>query len=90
MRVGTKELKNRLSHYLRRVRAGEPVFVMDRNQVIAEIRAVASAPEAEETLLDEMAADGTLTRGSGRLEDFKPVRPSKAGALSELVIRGRD
>jgi prevent-host-death family protein len=35
--VGIRELKNRLSEYLRYVRAGEAVFVTDRGEVIAEI-----------------------------------------------------
>jgi len=36
--VGTKELKNRLSHYLRLVRAGESVTVCDRGKAVAELR----------------------------------------------------
>jgi antitoxin (DNA-binding transcriptional repressor) of toxin-antitoxin stability system len=37
--VGVRELKNRLSEYLRQVRAGEAVLVTDRGEVIAEINA---------------------------------------------------
>ena len=35
--VGIRELKNRLSEYLRQVRAGENVLVTDRGEVIAEV-----------------------------------------------------
>ncbi len=35
--VGIADLKSRLSHHLRCVRAGEPVTVMDRRQPIATI-----------------------------------------------------
>ena len=35
--VGVRELKNRLSEYLRHVRAGEGVMVTDRGEVVAEI-----------------------------------------------------
>ena len=35
--VGIRELKNRLSEYLRQVRAGESVLVTDRGEVIAEV-----------------------------------------------------
>src|SRR5215472_1580845 len=35
--VGVRELKNRLSEYLRRVRAGESVLVTNRGEVVAEI-----------------------------------------------------
>jgi prevent-host-death family protein len=35
--VGVRELKNRLSEYLRQVRSGEGVLVTDRGQVVAEL-----------------------------------------------------
>jgi antitoxin (DNA-binding transcriptional repressor) of toxin-antitoxin stability system len=35
--VGVRELKNRLSEYLRHVRAGEGVLVTDRGEVVAEL-----------------------------------------------------
>ena len=34
--VGIRELKNRLSKFLRQLRAGENVLVTDRGEVIAE------------------------------------------------------
>jgi antitoxin (DNA-binding transcriptional repressor) of toxin-antitoxin stability system len=37
--VGVRELKNRLSEYLRDVRGGDAVLVTDRGEVIAEIGA---------------------------------------------------
>jgi len=36
--VGIRELKNRLSEYLRLVREGEVVMVTDRGEAIAELR----------------------------------------------------
>ncbi|GBD31649.1 Antitoxin VapB46 [bacterium HR33] len=35
--VGVRELKNRLSEYLRQVRSGESVLVTDRGEVVAEL-----------------------------------------------------
>jgi antitoxin (DNA-binding transcriptional repressor) of toxin-antitoxin stability system len=35
--VGVRELKNRLSEYLRRVRSGEGLLVTDRGEVVAEL-----------------------------------------------------
>jgi len=46
--VGVKELKNRLSEYLRDVRRGTRVLVTDRNEVVAEFRQPASNPMADE------------------------------------------
>jgi len=36
--VGIRELKNRLSEYIRLVREGEVVMVTDRGEVVAELR----------------------------------------------------
>ena len=36
--VGIRDLKNRLSEYVRLVRAGEVVLVTDRGEVVAELR----------------------------------------------------
>ena len=35
--VGIRELKNRLSHYVRKVEAGDVVIVTDRGRVVAEL-----------------------------------------------------
>ena len=35
--VGIRELKNRLSEYIREVRAGEDLLVSDRGEVVAEL-----------------------------------------------------
>ena len=35
--VGVRELKNRLSEYLRQVRSGEELAVTDRGEIIAEL-----------------------------------------------------
>jgi antitoxin (DNA-binding transcriptional repressor) of toxin-antitoxin stability system len=37
--VGVRELKNRLSEYIRQARSGEGVLVTDRGQVVAELSA---------------------------------------------------
>ena len=36
--VGVRELQNRLSEYLRMVRAGEEILVTDRGEAVAELR----------------------------------------------------
>lgn len=63
--VGIKELKARLSEYLRAVRAGETVLVTDRNEVVAELRpARGRLPRGDdlEDRLDALAEEGELTR----------------------------
>ncbi len=64
--VGIRELKNRLSEYLRHVRSGESVLVTDRGEVIAEFsppgRALADASVPPGLL--GLARRGLVTLGS--------------------------
>ncbi len=65
--VGVKQLKARLSEYLRLVRMGETVLVTDRDEVVAEIRPAhrqgATGLSVEERL-QALADAGDLTRPS--------------------------
>lgn len=63
--VGVKQLKSRLSEYLRMVRGGEIVLVTDRDEVVAELRPSRrqpGAPESLDNLLDSLSERGDLTR----------------------------
>lgn len=63
--VGIKELKARLSEYLRAVRAGEILLVTDRDEVVAEIRPAVRRPAPPDTLeetLDALARAGEISR----------------------------
>ena len=53
--VGIKELKNKLSAYLRDVRSGVRVLVSDRNRVIAELREPRAAYGADATIDPQLA-----------------------------------
>jgi antitoxin (DNA-binding transcriptional repressor) of toxin-antitoxin stability system len=66
--VGVRELKNRLSEFLRQVKGGEEVLITDRGQVVAELRPPrAPASDASENpLLEELVRRGLPTR-AGRL-----------------------
>jgi len=63
--VGVKELKAKLSEYLRLVRRGEVVLVTDRDEVVAELRAARRGPVVPGGLdeaLDALAETGEVTR----------------------------
>jgi len=63
--VGVKQLKSRLSEYLRLVRSGETVLVTDRDEVVAELRPTRkqSGPaDSLDELLDSLAERGEITR----------------------------
>jgi len=89
MNVGTKELKNRLSHYLRKVRDGEIVRVTDRGEVVAELRAAEQAASDERALLAELEAAGLVTAGSGRFTPVRGVRLRSGARAARSVLEDR-
>lgn len=89
MKVGTRELKNRLSDYLRQLRErDEPLYVTDRGEVIAELKAVHKQTD-EDAALAAMVARGELTAGRGRFKDFKPMKLKKKVSLARRVLDER-
>jgi antitoxin (DNA-binding transcriptional repressor) of toxin-antitoxin stability system len=65
--VGIKQLKARLSEYVRLAKAGETVLVTERDEVVAELRpSRRRTPIADrlEELLDTLAASGEVTRAA--------------------------
>jgi len=60
-KANISDLKNRLSSYLRMVRSGETVLVMDRNRPIARIERVGGAPAGDERLA-RLEAAGLIRR----------------------------
>ncbi len=75
--VGIRELKNRLSEYLREVRAGDSVLVTDRGEVVAEISAPGQGGQGDPSLpagLRALAKRGVATLGSpGGSALYKPL-----------------
>lgn len=71
--VGIKQLKARLSEYVRLAKAGETVLVTERDEVVAELRpARRQVPAAEdlEALLEALAATGEVTRAAQAKGDW--------------------
>ena len=64
--VGLRELKNRLSEYVRQVRTGQAVVVTDRGQVVAELRPPGQvAPGAKiDATVAKLVNRGLLTLGA--------------------------
>jgi antitoxin (DNA-binding transcriptional repressor) of toxin-antitoxin stability system len=91
VKVGTKELKNRLSHYLRLVQQGEPVQVTDRGVVVAELRALREVESSDDACLQALEQQGLVTVGSKKkLSAFEPLTPRGKKLLSEMVIEDRE
>jgi antitoxin (DNA-binding transcriptional repressor) of toxin-antitoxin stability system len=85
--VAVKELKNRLSAYLREVKNGEVVLVTDRGVVVAELRqpSTGAALGAHDQALERLAAEGVLVPGlpqDPRAYRASPLaRPVRSGDL---------
>jgi antitoxin (DNA-binding transcriptional repressor) of toxin-antitoxin stability system len=60
--VGIKMLKDKLSEYVRLAAAGEIVLVMDRDRVVAELRAPSTgrAEDAPDALLADAIREGLI------------------------------
>ena len=81
--MGIRELKNRLSEYLRLVRAGELVQVTDRGTVVAELRPAghpAGGRQIHPGLLD-------LAR-SQQISLAEPNDPSLYAVAEEPLLQG--
>jgi antitoxin (DNA-binding transcriptional repressor) of toxin-antitoxin stability system len=92
--VNVAELKNRLSHYLRIVRRGEPILVRDRDRVIARIEPAggpgAPAGDDDERLAD-LEARGIVRRGRGKITaDLLARRPKVRADVVGALLRERE
>lgn len=81
--VGIRELKNRLTHYLRRTKQGEEVVVTERGKPIALIQPVHSADRAVslDARLAKLAAQGLVT-----LPTRKPLKRVRLAKISGRPI----
>ena len=88
MRVGTRELKTRLSEYMRRVKAGETITVTEHGKTIGQIIPVKHT--VEERLLALVAAGQAEWNG----EKVKPYQPKAVNkgkrSLSDLIVEDRE
>src|SRR5712692_11539609 len=93
--VGIRELKARLSAYVRRARRGEVIRVTDRGDVVAELRPPSSAQNVpvELTGLHELAKRGLLQLGKsnkGVRYSRSPVRLPEGTAKATLDAERED
>ena len=83
MEVGVRELRDNLSRYLDRVRAGEELVVTDRGRAIARV-----LPVGAERVLDRLIAEGVVTPAlRPKRRAGKPIKSE--GTVSDLVADQR-
>ena len=86
-RVGVRELRQNLSVYLDRVKAGETLEVTEHGEPVAVL--APTRPESM-SILDRMIAEGRITPARGSLRDL-PQPPKLPGRpLSEILQEMRD
>jgi len=90
--VGVRELKNRLTHYLRRTKQGEEIVVTERGKPIAVIKPL-KPREDEQAVIRRLEAEGilrpALKRGPMPKPTWKPIRV-KGKPMSQTISEERD
>jgi prevent-host-death family protein len=88
MRVGTRELKNKLSEYMRRVKAGETITVTEHGKTIGQIVPVRATIEER---LQAMVAAGQAEWNGQKLKPYRPKAINKGKRqLSDLIVEDRE
>jgi prevent-host-death family protein len=85
--VGIRQLKNRLSYYLRRVKTGERLLVTERGKSVA----VLSPPveTASDQRVEAMLREGVAEWGGGKPRGSSRPARVKGPPVSQTVLEGR-
>ena len=85
--VGTRELKNRLSEYLRRVKAGETVIITERGKPVGQILPIGADLASR---LVKLAEAGVVEWNGQPVPPYQPKTTNRGEQLlSELVAEDR-
>ena len=88
IQVGVRELKSRLSHYLRQVKTGQSVVITERGRPVGRIVPVAQTLEER---LEAMTQAGLAQWSGKRLEPVPPVaRVHGEDSVAYLLVEERD
>ena len=90
-KVGCRELKNRQSHYMKRVRRGETLLITVRGKTVAKLVPVDGNAQGESPLearLQELAAQGHIRLARGRPKPFEPL-PARGKPASQIIMEDR-
>jgi prevent-host-death family protein len=86
--AGIRELKRRLSAYLRQVKAGGTVIITDRGKPIGRIVPIAQSTEAQ---LEALKQAGWIAWSGEKLPPLAPVAQAKSGqTVADLLLEDRE
>jgi prevent-host-death family protein len=90
-RVGAREFKNRMARYMRAVGNGETLLVVRHGKPVAKVVPPDDTARPESPYMKrlmELEAQGKVRLGTGRFQDFRPVK-IKGKPISKTVIEDR-
>jgi prevent-host-death family protein len=85
--VGVRELKNRLSHYLRDVKKGRPITITERGQSVAILIPVENHPDAR--IAGELSREGIGSWKGGKPKGASRRVTVKGKPVSQIVLEDR-
>ncbi len=83
-RIGIRELRQKASHYLRRVEGGETIEVTDRGRPVALLTPIPEAPP-----LERLRAAGDVDAALGSMDDLPAPLPLAPGQEAPSTILAR-
>ena len=87
-KAGVRDLKNRLSSYLKRVMNGETILITDRGKAVARLVPVGTSPAERLSALQQA---GLVAGTGGRLDPVRPVAPRRgARDVAALLVEDRE
>jgi prevent-host-death family protein len=88
LQVGVRELKSRLSHYLRQVKAGQSVVITERGQPVGRIVPISQPLEER---LQAMAQAGLILWSGKKLEPMPPIARGRGeDTVADLLVEDRE
>lgn len=89
-RVGVRELRQNLSVYLDRVKAGETLEVTEHGQPVAQL---GPRPAKPSSIIDQLIAEGRITPAKRSHKDIPPppsIQDPTGRTLTETLLEMRD
>ena len=88
-RASISELKARLSRYLREVRRGGEVEILDRGKPIARLTRLRHTDASDDGRRERLVSAGVLRRGTGNLRDAVEPPPLEVAARFGIVVQDK-